>query len=148
MKTIGIFALLAWLVSFQAGAQDISKQQVPAVILNNFQKSFPKATDIEWKKQNDLYKVEFEIGFWNDDRSAWYTTEGDLIRFKEDIAKKDLPAAVLAAIEKDYKNYWVKDAERITEKNKKTYKVELRSFTEEWNIIFDESGNELSKVAD
>ena len=59
-KTIQL-AVLLLLGTGTIFAQDIPKSQVPSVIVNNFKKEFPKANDIEWEMQGDLYNVDFKI---------------------------------------------------------------------------------------
>jgi len=135
-------------ISFSFFAQDISPKEVPSVIRHNFQSSFPKASDIEWEIENGFYKVEFEIGLWNNDHSIWYDNEGNLIRHKKDISKSDLPDAIRSLIKENYRWYWLKDVEQITEGDELTYKVELKSLTDEWDVIFDPAGTVISKIRD
>lgn len=99
-------------------------------------------------KENDQYKVEFEIGFWNDDHTVWYDASGTILRHKEEVSKKELPKAVRDAIGKNYKFYMVRDVVRNTEGKAVTYQVELRSLTKEWDIVYDTEGKELSKLRD
>lgn len=144
-----LFSALMLLITFATvTGQDIPKRNVPSVILNSFQKSFPNAKDVEWEKNGDVYKVEFETGTFRNDHSAWYDAGGELIRHKQEISKKDLPKVVLAAIKKDYSGYSVKDVEKITERSQVSYKMEIKSFTEDWDLIYDASGKLLSKKAD
>lgn len=129
-------------------AQDIPQSQVPSLVLNSFQKSFPKAADIEWELKGELYKVEFETGLLGTDHDAWYDNTGKLIRHKEEISKSDLPQNVLAKINSDFNGYRVKDVKKITENNHVTYTLELKTFSEEWKVAFDSQGTMLSKIAD
>lgn len=128
--------------------QDLSSSQVPEKIRHEFKQAFPEAKDISWEKKGDLYAVEFEIGFWNNDREAWYDRQAKRVRYKEDIPKKELPESVKNAINKNYKYYWIKDVEKHILRDQVTYEVELKSFTNEWKVIFDDWGEELSKVSD
>lgn len=129
-------------------AQSLSKKDMFSVILNNFQTAFPNATDVKWKKKDDQYKVEFEIGVWKNDHSAWYDLEGKLLRHEEEITKKNLPQKILEDLKKNYRWYWISEIEKITHENQTTYKVELDSFTKEWEIYYDENGNMLKKIRD
>lgn len=131
-----------------AFGQDIPQSQVPSVIVNNFQQTFPKAFDVEWELKGETYKVEFETGLLGTDHKVWYDKTGKLVRHKEDISKSDLPQKVLAKINSDYRSYFVSDVKKITEGSKVTYTLELKTFTEEWKVAFDTEGNVLSKVAD
>lgn len=129
-------------------AQDIKQSDVPSVVVNSFEKAFPKAMDVEWELKGDLYKVEFETGATERDHSAWYSKTGELKKHKEDITKNELPKAVLAKIAKDYSGFTVDDCDKYTADGKSTYKVELDSATQEWKITFDANGVELKKVND
>lgn len=143
---IGSFALA--LFANTAFGQDIPQSQVPSVIVNNFQQTFPKAYDIEWELDGENYKVEFETGLLGTDHDVWYDKTGKLVRHKEEISKSDLPQKVLAKINSDFSGYRVDDVKKITEGKKTTYTLELKTFSEEWKVAFDNEGNILSKVAD
>lgn len=143
---IGSFALA--LFANTAFGQDIPQSQVPSVIVNNFQQTFPKAYDIEWELDGENYKVEFETGLLGTDHDVWYDKTGKLVRHKEEISKSDLPQKVLAKINSDFSGYRVDDVKKITEGKKTTYTLELKTFSEEWKVAFDSEGNILSKVAD
>ncbi len=128
-------------------AQDIPQSSVPSVVLNKFQQTFPKATDVEWEMSAGKYKVDFETGAGTD-HEAYYDKTGKLTRHKEDISKGSLPAKVLEKLKSAYGSYRVEDVDKITEGTKVTYSMELKSSTEEWKITFDKLGNVLSKIAD
>lgn len=148
MKKLILVCALAFVsgTSFSYG-QDIAQSSVPSVIVNNFEKTFPKAIDVEWELKGSLYKVEFETGI-DVDHSAWYTKTGDLKKHKEDITKNELPKSVLNAINTNYKGYRIDDCDKYTEGKTNTYKVNLESTTQEWEIWFDANGKELRKVND
>lgn len=149
MKRVFLIGSLA-LVLFTntACGQDVSQSQVPSVIVSSFQKEFPKAIDAEWEKEGVNYKVEFETGATKIDHDVWYDSTGKLIRHKEEIAQTELPQKVSEKIKNSFNGYRLKDVKRITEGNKISYKMELKSATEEWKVVFDSEGNVLSKIAD
>lgn len=147
-KVILISAFAFTYFSNTASGQDIPQSQIPSVIVNNFQQSFPKAFDVEWELKGETYKVEFETGLLGTDHEVWYDKTGKLVRHKEDISKSDLPQKVLAKISSDFSGYRTDDIEKITEGDKTIYKLELKSWSEEWKVAFDSEGNVLSKVAD
>jgi hypothetical protein len=143
---IGSFALALFVNT--ATAQDLKQSQVPSLIVNSFQKSFPKTSDVEWELDGEYYKVEFETGLFGTDHDAWFDKTGKLIRHKEEISKSGLPQKVLAKINSDFKGYRVEDVKKITEGDKVTYTLDLETISEEWKVAFDSNGNVLSKVAD
>ncbi|HLQ99591.1 MAG TPA: PepSY-like domain-containing protein [Sphingobacterium sp.] len=146
-KYVFISIMMLFMMNVILG-QDLRSSQVPEKIRHEFKQAFPKAKDVSWEKKGDLYVVEFEIGFWNNDRKAWYDRQAKRVGYKEDIPKKELPESVKNAINKNYKYYWTKDVEKHISRDRVTYEVELKSFTKEWKVIFDSGGEELSKVSD
>jgi len=138
MKKLILFfiALVAFNNSF---AQDLRKSEVPSVVLNQFNSKFPKAFDVEWEKDGDLYKVEFETK-WNNDHDVWFNSEGKIIKQKEELSARDLPQAIKDYINQEYKNYKVDDVDKITENNRVVYKVEVENRKREINLFFNEDG--------
>lgn len=145
-KSVFLFGLL--LLANISFGQEIPQSQVPSLIVNNFQKQFPSISGVEWELKGDLYEVEFETGLLGKDHEAWYNKTGKLVYHKEEISKSDLPKKVLDKIGTDFGGYRVDDVKKITEGNKTTYTLELKSFTEEWKVAFDKEGTVLSKIAD
>lgn len=128
--------------------QNLSQHEVPSVIVNRFQQEFPKAKDIDWERKGDYYEVEFEMDWPSKDHELWYDVDGNIIRHKQEISKSDLPKAISLILKKDYKWHWIKDVKKIQNKNEITYLVEVKSISEEWDLIFDETGKVLQKVRD
>lgn len=131
-----------------ATAQDLSQNQVPSVIVNHFNKQFPKATDVEWEMDGNLYNVDFETG-WSIDHEVWYTKEGKMVKHKEDISVDELPKSVSQTLNTTFKGYSVKDVERIAENGQVVYKMELKALMQQdWDVVIDANGKLLSKIAD
>jgi len=149
MKKHLIFGLAAVLFFTSiAVAQDIPQSQVPAEVVSSFQKAFPDARDVEWEMDGNLYKVEFEIGMRQLDHDAWYNDAGQLLKHQEEISKNSLPKQVAAGVKQEFKGYRIEDVEKITEGDKVTYKLEVKSSMEEWKLTLDSNGKVLTKVAD
>lgn len=149
MKVLSFVAAAGILLMSQSvSGQDIAQHQVPSVIVNNFQKTFPSARDIEWEKDGEHFKVEFETGLLNKDHDAWYSQEGKMIRHKEEISKKDLPKKVQSAIAKQFPGYRMDDVVKITEGDKASYQLEVKKGREEWKVLFGADGELLNKVVD
>lgn len=129
-------------------AQDIPQSQVPSLVLNSFQQKYPKAYDVEWELKGDLYKVEFEKSLLGDDVEVWFDKSGKVVRSKEEISKSELPKAILDKIDAEFKASIIKDVEKFIDNNTVSYKVEVKTIREEWDILFDEKGNILSKKLD
>lgn len=146
-KQILIFGT-ALIIASTLQAQDIPQYQVPSVIVNEFNKQFPKVTDVEWEMDGNYYRVDFEKG-WNIDHEVWYSSEGKIIKHKEDISKSELPKAVNNKLKTDFKGYGIDDLERITDNGEVVYKMELNALTQtDWDVVIDSEGKILSKIAD
>lgn len=148
MKKLILAISILGLSLTNVSAQDIHQNEVPSVILNNFQKTFPKAADIDWEIKGNYYEVEFETGFLGDDHKAFYSRDGKLVRHEEEISKSNLPKTVLASIKKSFPGYRTDDVKRITEGRKVIYNVELKNISQEWKVVFDTQGRILQKIAD
>ena len=141
-------ACILALSTIGAFAQDIPQSQVPAVVVNSFQQKFPKAKGIDWELKAGLYEAEFETGLFGTDHEVWIQSNGKIVRHKEELAKNDLPKAVIAKVKKDFPGYRIEDVKKITEEQKITYAFEVKSRTEEWKLVVDTQGNVLGKIRD
>ncbi len=145
MKTFKILMMSLFVTSF-AVAQDMKSADVPQSVRNAFSKNNAKATDIEWKKDMDNYKVEFDMGRM--EHEIWYSASGEVIKKEQDITPADLPKAVRDAITSKYADYRMDDVEMTWVKNVTTYKVELEKGNEEWEVTVDSNGNILQERRD
>lgn len=145
MKAVKIFSLLFFAATI-VSAQDLRSSEVPQAITSAFKKDNAKATDVEWKRDMDNYKVEFDIGRM--EHEIWYNASGEVIKREQDISKADLPKAVRNAIDSEYPGFRIDDVEMNWKNNETTYRVELEKGNEEWKVVFDEDGKILNKRQD
>ena len=147
-KFVFAAAAACFLFSGMAGAQDLAQNDVPEKIVNLFQKDFPEARDIEWEMDGIDYKVEFEVDI-STDHEIWYDSTAEMIRHEEEIAARDLPAAVTAAIKSAFTDYRADDIEKVTTPDGITYTMELEmQGGPDWKVAFDEQGTIVQKRAD
>lgn len=140
--------IIALFLGFNAGfAQKIPSSQVPSLVLNHFNQSFPKAYDVEWKIKNDQYYAEFDTRR-SIDHEAWYDQYGKLLKHKEDISTRKIPAAIQSAVKNNYKGFRMEDAKKITTGTSVQYTVELKSPKQDWKVWFNENGTVLQQHAD
>lgn len=125
-------------------AQELRKSEVPSVVLNQFTIQFPKAKDVEWKKTNGLYKVEFEYPN-NIDHDLWYNPKGEVFKHKEEIPKKNLPQSIKSKIAKDFPAFRIDDVSKITEEKSSVFVVEIENGKIEKKLYFKEDGTQIVK---
>lgn len=138
-----LFIGIGLLFSGMVNAQDLTVNDVPSVVLNSFNKSFPNASKVEWEKKGELYDADFEIA--RKDHEVLLNAKGQVVRHKQDISSKSLPAAVKSNISKSYKGYRIDDIDQIKKGNEVFYKVELKKLGKELNLHFDKNGNVINK---
>lgn len=108
---------------FSASAQTIDTANIPAVVKSNFYEKHTDAQKVEWQMSDQNYLVKYEIA--DIDHKIIYSPAGEIIFTAKEIKAAELPAAVAAAIAKDFPNYKIDDADEITKNGKITYKVDL-----------------------
>lgn len=130
-------------------AQDISKSQVPSVLLNEFSRLYPQASDVEWELENEFYQVEFEDPKDFDHVISFYE-DGQISTHHFEIAVRELPKKIIDKIKKEYPDYKLEEAEKLIDQVRGThYKIELNSLLkQDYEIWMDENGNVEQKIVD
>lgn len=124
-------------------AQDLLPSQVPSLILNSFNRSFPDARDVDWEKEGKLYQVEFERQ--RRDHDVWLDEKGKIVRQKQDINPRALPQEVKRAVKTKYGNARIDDAEKIIDGNQTRYKIEVDTRDGDREFYMDQKGQEINK---
>jgi len=145
MKSWLVLFYFVWLTLI-ANAQVIPQSQVPPVVLQAFQEKFASVTAVKWETKSDLYKAEFK----EDKRShdVWIDKTGKITKHKQDIPKKDLPAAIQQQITGEFKAYKLDDADKIETDGKVFYQVELDGTTDDRKVLFSADGKVQENAVD
>lgn len=138
-----LIVAICLLFSSLSYAQDITVSEVPSVVLNSFNKTFPKATGVDWEMKGDLFNAEFDIG--RRDHEVWLSSKGEIVKHKKEIKARELPSAVSNSIKQDFKGYRIDDVDQIEEAKQFFYKVELKTLTDEKKVVFDQNGKLSNK---
>ena len=142
-----ITAAFTLLGAFSIFAQDINPDNVPSNLKQNFQKSFPQATDVEWEMDGQSYKVEFDMN--RNEHEIWYATDGTATRTEQELTEAELPQTIKTAISGSYAGYKVDSIEKTTVNGSSTYEVELeKGWNNEKDVVFNEDGKVLSEMID
>lgn len=159
-----IKTLILTIVALFAGLtlNAVSEKNVPAPVKAIIAKEYPKATSIDWDFEDDdgYYEAEFKIGEL--DYEVHVSPTGELLKRKEQIMVKDIPAAISSYIKDHHPEHTVRKAKKITrhmtvKKDGKdvkekviTYKVDVRKGMlplGDKELVFTEKG-ELIEVDD
>ncbi|MBT0608370.1 PepSY-like domain-containing protein [Aequorivita echinoideorum] len=145
MKNVKILSAL-FLMTNIALAQDIAMDAVHTNVKVSFNKEYANATAVEWERDMENYKVEFDLN--QIDTEVWYSDAGNVIRKEQDIAENELPQAVRNAIKSKYASYRVDEIEKIWQNNLTSYEVELEKNGKEMHINFDDNAKVLNERMD
>lgn len=146
MKKLKITALVVFATAAM-NAQDLRTNDVPANLQSTFTNAYANASDVEWEKKGEHFKVEFEIDRL--DHDVWYDTSGNVVKSKIEITEDNLPATIASAIKDKYADYKIDSIEVHEENNVKTYEVEIeKGWSEERKLVIDHTGNILSDIED
>lgn len=145
MRTLKILTIALFATGVTM-AQDLKLTDVPTSLSNAFNKEYAKATDVEWEKKMDNYKVEFDLN--RHDHEVWYNASGVVIKKEIEMSETDLPQAIRDAIKSNYAGYRVDDIEMIWQNNATSYEVELEKGQDETQVTFDSNGKVLNERPD
>jgi len=148
MKNRNLFlGALALIGTATLSAQDMNPSDVPANLTETFQQAHPNATDVEWEKEGDSFKVEFDID--RNEQEIWYSADGNMAKTEKEIGESDLPQAISSAISSNYSDYKIDSVEMTEENGETTYEVELeKGWDDEKNVLFDANGKVLNEWDD
>ena len=121
-----------------AFAQDLPSSEVPSIVINSFNRSFPQSSKVEWELKGEIYNAEFDVD-WRD-HEVWISKTGAILKHKKEVKKAELPTAISNVITRDYSTYRIDDIDQFEINKRFYYKVELKKHDEEKKIIFDQKG--------
>ncbi|MBQ0786260.1 MAG: PepSY-like domain-containing protein [Oceanihabitans sp.] len=128
-------------------AQELTKTAVPQSFTEGLLKEYPKAENIEWKRNGNDFKVTFDVG--NMEREVWFNREGTKVRVEKEITHVELPSALVNLLKTQYADYRVDAVESNEKEGVTTYKVELeKGWNEEIEITFTSTGKVLNIYKD
>jgi hypothetical protein len=134
-------------MAISCNSQNISKDEVPSLVLNSLKTKYPFSTDVKWQKHGNFYEAEFDI---NDttEVSAQIDENGNIIMEKQDIPYSELNLTVTSVIKTQFRNYKMDDIEKIEKNGNVYYQVELkRKGKKELNLVFSNDGQEQKSIS-
>jgi hypothetical protein len=125
-------------------AQSTEKEKVsaPKAVLTAFYKVYPgaeiKNVSMETKDSVTYYEIESSDAGLR--RDLLYRSDGTIFEIEEAIAVDSLPAAVKAALKKNFPDGELQKAERITRGEVSEYEVTVENGESNLEILFDSKG--------
>ena len=150
MKTLQFaFALLAGLTLStlsRADEEKIDLDKLPAKVKDAVKKEFKDAEFVSASKEKEDGKTVFEVQVKVKGQTieVTCTEDGTVVSIEKEIAAKDLPKAVVEALEAKYPKAVIKKAEEVTEKGKTNFEVLITTADKKTlEITYDKDGKVL-----
>ena len=136
MKIKKLFSVLIALI-VMAGCNSV---KVPETVQKTFEKAFPDAQNVDWKKEKPLkYEASFVIN--GTEMSASYNDDGKWLETSQTIKQLELPGSVQSVLDSVYSDYEVASTYRIEKPEKIIlYKVTLKNGAVQKEILFRGNG--------
>lgn len=118
--------------------------EVPQAITEAFSKKFPEAKKVKWDKENAAeWEAEFKMN--GTEYSANFTSAGEWTETEHEIKTSEIPAAVKATLDQDFKDYEIEEAEISVTKEGKVYEFELEKDETALEVAIDVNGKIVTK---
>jgi hypothetical protein len=122
-----------------------SKKDLPAVVLNSFQKEYPKASikevSMETEKGVEYWEIESVDGKVK--RDLLYTADGKKAEAEETIEMSQVPAVVKSTLAGEYPKGKVDKAEKVMKGSSVTYEFHLKDGGKSHEVVIDTNGKVL-----
>jgi hypothetical protein len=139
-----VIAVSFMITASAVSAQKINESEVPVNVKSAFQKQYPNAKKVKWEKENNDFEAEFELN--KTETSAVFDSKGSFKEQEQEIKLSDLPKTVIDYCKKNYADYKMEEASKITDANGKiSYEVELEKGKQKLEVFFDSNGNFIKK---
>ncbi|NCD71140.1 PepSY-like domain-containing protein [Mucilaginibacter agri] len=117
-------------------AQKVKKADVPTAVSTALMQKYPTATKVTWEKEKGNYEANWG-GKSGEDTSVMFSPTGTFMEQVIAINPSELPAAVTAYVNKNYKGKKITEAGKVTDaKGKIMYEAEVKGK----DLVFDENG--------
>jgi hypothetical protein len=141
MKNLITLMLAFVLISFSA----FSQKTPPEIVKKEFAKKYATAQTVKWDSEE---KNEWEADFTVDGKkmSAAFDNTGKWMESEIAITEKELPAVVVATLNKDYPGYKKSDISNFEDPKFKGFELTLKKGEAAVEVLIDNSGKVIKKT--
>ena len=139
--------LLTGIIGFTVGcsnAQKPTENKTPEAVTPAFSKKYPDVKKVDWEDEGKTFEAAFTMN--KIEYSAVFDANGNFKEEESEIKASELPKAVTEYCAKTYADHKLSEAAKIiNEAGVVTYEAELSKDKMHFDVIFDASGNFISK---
>ena len=125
--------------------KELDNDEIPAEIVNKI-KSRYSSFDLDRAKYLEESKLKYYIirGEINNYDCIWYIDDKtNVMRYEQDLRNSEIPATVLNSLKMFYKEYEIRDANKIEEDGQTNYLLTIRKSRETISVVFNPEGKIL-----
>jgi hypothetical protein len=142
MKTSVLIISVVLFMVFTACGQ--SGKDVPQVVASAFSQKFPKATKVEWGKENEtVWEAEFKMD--GKEYSANFENTGKWVETEYEITAKEIPAAVKSTLDAELNGFKIEESSVSETAEGKVFEFKISKGKEEADLSIDVNGNVIKK---
>jgi hypothetical protein len=141
MKNLFILIVALSMISVSA----FSQKNPPENVKKEFAKKYTSAQSVKWDNEE---KNEWEAEFKMDSKkmSSCFDSSGKWIESETEISEKELPAAVVNTLNKDFQGYKKGLIEIFENSEMKGFELTLKMGESTLEVLFDNSGKVIKKT--
>jgi len=124
-----------------------AQDSIPETIKKSFAAKYKNAEGPEWKKENDIYEVNFNIEkiFCN----SYFKTNGKWIETRYSISVSKIPSEIINDIKKRFPVHTIYNCSKIeTEEGKIFYNLTAEGKSETHYLKYSEKGELIENISD
>ena len=162
ISLLAAFVLVVSCHSYKTSTSSNMAYSVPDATRTAFLTQYPAAINATWSPYDEaVFPIDWELSGWpaldksdyavrfnldNEDYYAWYDANGNWIGTTYLITDyKTLPVAVSTMITNDYPNYSLYTVNRVMQKDRMAYQIQLKNGDARIKMLVDENGNIIKK---
>jgi hypothetical protein len=132
-------------IAITAMAQKTKNKDVPADVKASLQKNF-NISDATWDKEGDNFEANYKAK--GKEMSVVFSNAGAVLETESEIEQDQLPAQAQALLKKEYSDFKVEEAARISVQGVISYEAEVEKGEQSFELIFDQTGNLIKKESE
>lgn len=128
--------------------QNVSTDDVPALVKTSFAKYYPNVTKVKWNREDQVFEAKYFEG--SNRHDAEFDMQGLLLARERVISESELPKEVLEAYRKDFPEHDLTEIEEITDarSGKITYELDITRGKRKFEAIYSPAGVLIRQYGD
>lgn len=125
--------------------RELKDSEIPDSIMKMIKSDYGSLDITRAKYVEERGNINYIIGgnINGKDNAFWFDVKTNFLRHKQDLRDTEIPAEILKVVASEYKDFDIKDADKIQTKNDMTYILRLQKSKDRVYVTFDKSGKIL-----